>query len=139
MADKAKKQSKLAWIAVVATVAGLALYLISGFVFLSKAPLGWQVIAASACAILLLAVVAYAGKTLPGIIRDVCIVGGGLMLIVALGMFVLNRLEPAADVWFIPVNYPAAEKTSLVLSCVGLAMYCIAYIATTVKAFTARD
>ena len=139
MADKAKKQSKLAWIAVVATIAGFALYLISGFVFSSKSPLGWQVIVASACAALLLAIVAYAGETLPKIIRDICIVGGGLALIVALAMFVLNRLEPAADVWFIPVNYPSAEKVSLYLSCVGLALYVVAYVVTTVKAFTAKD
>ncbi len=138
MATNTQKQSKLAWVAVCATLVGLALYIISSLIFPSKAILGWQVIAFSCCA-LLLAVVAYASKTVPGILRDVCIVGGGLALIAAISFFVLNRLEPGADVWFIPVNYPAQEATSLYVSCAGIACYFVAFVATVLKAFTAKD
>ena len=139
MATKTKKQSKLAWIAVCAAAVGLILYLISGLIFPSKSVLGWQVFAAGCCAMLLLAVVAYAGETLPRILRDICIVGGGLALIAAISYFVLDRVDPAADIWFIPVNYPAAEATSLYLSCAGIAACFVAFIATVLKAFTAKD
>jgi len=139
MATNTKKQSKLAWVAVCAAVVGLALYIISSLIFPSKAFLGWQAIAATCCALLLLAVVAYAGETVPKLLRDVCIVGGGLALIAAISFFVLNRLEPGADVWFIPVNYPAQEAASLYVSCAGIACYFVAFLATVLKAFTARD
>jgi len=139
MAAKTKKQSGLAWIAVCATVVGLVLYIVSSVIFPSKSVLGWPVIAASAVALLLLAIVAYASETLPKLLRDVCILGGGLALIAAISFFVLNRVEPAADIWFIPVNYPAAEATSLYISCSGIACYCLAFIAATIKAFSAKD
>ena len=134
-----KKQSKLAWIAVCAIVVGLILYLVSSLIFPSKSILGWQVIAAGLVSCFLLAVVAYAGETVPKLLRDICIVGGGLCLIVAISFFVLNRVDPAADIWFIPVNYPAAEKTSLYISCAGIAACCVAFVATVVKAFSAKD
>ena len=52
---KTKKQSKLAWIAVCMAAIGLILYIISGVIFPSKSILGWQMILASAVALLLLA------------------------------------------------------------------------------------
>ena len=139
MATKTKKQSKLAWIAVCAAAAGLALYIISGLIFPSKAIIGWPAIVLSCGALLLLAVVAYAGETVPKLLRDICLVGGGLCLIGAISFFVLNRVDPAADIWFIPVNYPAAEATALYISCAGIACYCVAFIATVIKAFAAKD
>ena len=60
---KTKKQSKLAWIAVCMAAIGLILYIISGVIFPSKSILGWQMILASAVALLLLAVVADANHT----------------------------------------------------------------------------
>lgn len=139
MATANKKQSKLAWVAVCAALIGLVLYIVSSLIFPSKSVLGWPVIAASCCAMLLLAVVAYAGDTVPGLLRDICIVLGGLALIAAISFFVLNRVDPAADIWFIPVNYPAAEATSLYISCAGILLYCVAFVATLIKAFFAKD
>jgi len=136
---KTKKQSLIAWIAVCAAVVGLVLYIVSGVIYPSKSILSWEVPVLTVIALLALSVVAYAGKSLPGFLRDVFIVGGGLALIGAICFFVLKRLDPAADIWFIPVNYPAAEKTSLYISCVGIAFYLIAFVMTLVKAFTAKD
>lgn len=139
MAVKAKKQSILAWIAVCASLVGLVLYLISGLIFPAKSVIGFPAIAFTAGALLLLAVIAYAGQTLPGLLRDICVVAGGLCLIGAISFFVLNRVDPAADIWFIPVNYPAAEKTSLFISCAGIACYCAAFIAALIKAFSDKN
>lgn len=135
----AKKQSKLAWTAVCATVIGLVLYIISGILFPSKSTLTFPVFAFSACALVFLAIAAYAAKTLPGLLRDICLVAGGLCVIGAISFFCLGRMDPAADIWFIPVNYPAAEAASLYVSCAGLAFYFIAFLATLLKAFTAKD
>ena len=139
MAAKAKKQSKLALVAMCAAVIGLVLYIVSSLIFPSKSILAFPVIVLTACALLFTALVAFAGESLPKILRDICILLGGLCLVASIGFFVLNRVDPAADIWFIPVNYPAAEKTSLYISCVGIAFYCVSYIAVTIKAFTTKD
>ena len=60
------------------------------------------------------------------------------LLCVSFGIFLLARVPLAADVYFIPVNYPAAEETALMISFVGLALYLIAIIALVVEAFAAK-
>ena len=136
---KTKKRSLLAWIAVFSLIVGMILYVVSALIFPSKSILSWEVFVSGVVGCLLLAAVALKGDTLPGLLRDVCIVGGGLCVIVAISFFVLHRLEPGADIWFIPVNYPAQEEASLYVSCAGIACMFVGFIATVMKAFSAKD
>ena len=53
--------------------------------------------------------------------------------------FVLERVRLAADIYFIPVNYPASEQTSLNVALIGVACYLVAILLLVVKAFTAKD
>ena len=52
--------------------------------------------------------------------------------------FVLGRVSLAADVYFIPVNYPASEATALHISIVGIALYVVADVAMIAAAFVRR-
>lgn len=53
-------------------------------------------------------------------------------------MFVMTRVTLAADVYFIPVNYPAAEADALHISIAGVACYLLADIVLIVEAFAAK-
>lgn len=53
----------------------------------------------------------------------------GLLLSVSVCLFIFSRKHLAADVWFIPVNYPEAEETALWVSIVGVGFYILSIIA----------
>lgn len=61
-----------------------------------------------------------------------------LLLIASALLFLQSRVELAADVWFIPVNYPASEETALNISIVGVVFYILAVVATIVTGFFDR-
>jgi hypothetical protein len=50
-------------------------------------------------------------------------------------LFIYDRLTLFADVWFIPVNYPAAEKTWLGVSLIGIIFQIMSVIALIVAGF----
>lgn len=52
----------------------------------------------------------------------------GLLLSISVCLFIYSRINLAADVWFIPVNYPAAEETALRISIVGVVFYILSII-----------
>lgn len=70
-----------------------------------------------------------------GVFNDVIIIAIGVFFTVAFSVFINIRVPLAADVYFIPVNYPPAEETSLNTAIVGIAFYLLATIATAVAAF----
>ncbi len=90
-------------------------------------------------ALLCLAARMFAGEKLPGVVNDLLLVLAALGLIASFAVFTLARVPLAADVYFIPVNYPAAEETALHTSIVGVAAYLVAIMALIVDAFTVRD
>ena len=61
-----------------------------------------------------------------------------VLLLYSFYEFVIGRVSLAADVYFIPVNYPASEATALHISLAGIALYVIADIAVIVAAFMKR-
>ena len=52
----------------------------------------------------------------------------GLLLSISVCLFIYSRINLAADVWFIPVNYPDAEETALWVSIVGVVFYILSII-----------
>lgn len=79
-----------------------------------------------------------AGDKLPAVVCDVVLMAAAAALIVGFAQFVLARTSLAADVYFIPVNYPAAEETALNISFVGAAGYLVGILALIVEGFTAK-
>lgn len=47
---------------------------------------------------------------------------------IAIAVFAGSRVDLAADIYFIPVNYPATEETALYISFVALGFYVLAFI-----------
>lgn len=125
-------------VAAVATLIGLAIYLITSMTgYLATAPVDMRPLAASIAALVLMA--ALAKVKLPPVARDLCTIAAGALVIVSFSLFALGRVGLAADVYFIPVNYPPAEATALHLSIAGLVFDLIAILLMIAEAFTARD
>lgn len=123
-------------VAVAASAVGLAFYLVTSLTgYLAGSAMDTVVLACSALAILLLAVLA-SGKTSGGV-KDLVILAAGFLLIAAMIFFALGRVSLAADIYFIPVNYPASEETAFQLSVVGIAAYLVAIVADMTAAFGA--
>lgn len=129
-----KNLNKTLGFAAVAALGGLIVYLVTSLTgYLASASLNTAPIVCTAAAVVLLAVAA-SGKV-SGIVNDLLAAVSGVLLLVSIYRFVLARVSLAADVYFIPVNYPAAEANALHISIVGVALYLIAYIALIIAAF----
>lgn len=70
-----------------------------------------------------------------GVINDVILIAIGVLFAVSCCLFINGRVSLAADVYFIPVNYPAAEESALNVGIVGVVFYALAMIASAVAAF----
>lgn len=127
-------------IALVGAIAGLAVYLVTSTTgYMAGQGVSVAAIALSVVAIVALIVKIVLGSRLGDVLNDVLTVGSEALLIGGFALFVLARVRLAADIYFIPVNYPASEETALNISVIGVACYLIAIIALIVKAFTAKD
>lgn len=123
-------------VAVLAAAVGLAFYLVTTLTgYLAGSSMNAAVLVCSVLAILLLAVLA-SGKTSGGV-KDLVILAAGFLLIAGMIFFALGRVSLAADIYFIPVNYPASEETAFRLSVVGIAAYLAAIVADMTAAFAA--
>lgn len=60
------------------------------------------------------------------------------MLLVSFYFFVMGRVKLAADVYFIPVNYPVAEAQALYISLVGVVFYLISLVMLITAGFRER-
>lgn len=126
--------------AAAATLIGLMVYLVNSTTgYMAGQGLSALVIALSVVAIVALAARAFAGNRLPAVLNDVLLIGAEVLLLVSFAQFVLERVRLATDIYFIPVNYPASEQTSLNVALIGVACYLVAILLLVVKAFTAKD
>ncbi len=126
--------------AVAATLIGLVIYLVNSTTgYMAGQGLNALVIVLSVAAVVALAVRVFAGDRLPEVLDDVLLIGSEALLLVSFAQFVLERVRLAADIYFIPVNYPASEQTSLNVALIGVACYLVAILLLVVKAFTAED
>lgn len=123
-------------VAAAASAVGLAFYLVTSLTgYLAGSSMSAAVLVCSVLAVLLLAVLA-SGKTSGGV-KDLVILAAGFLLIAGMIFFALGRVSLAADIYFIPVNYPASEETAFQLSVAGIAAYLVAIAADMTAAFTA--
>lgn len=126
-------------VAVVAAVAGLGVYVVTSTTgYLAGRALDPLVVLLTALAVVALVAGLVLRERLGAVVRDVLLVGSVAGLCAAMALFLLARVPLAADVYFIPVNYPAAEATTLHVSFVGLGLYLVAVLALVVEAFVAR-
>lgn len=125
-------------IALVLAVAGLAVYIVTSTTgYLAGTAMNVLPIVLTVVAVAALVVDIALGSRLPAVVRDLCVVGASALLAASIALFVMVRVTLAADVYFIPVNYPAAEADALHISIAGVVCYLLADIALIVEAFAA--
>ena len=109
-------------IALVLAVAGLAVYIVTSTTgYLAGTAMNVLPIVLTVVAVAALVVDIALGSRLPAVVRDLCVVGASALLAASIALFVMARVTLAADVYFIPVNYPAAEADALHISIAGVA------------------
>lgn len=62
-----------------------------------------------------------------------------VLLLLAFSTFIMSRVRLAADVYFIPVNFPPEELTALNISVVGVIAYLVAILAVIVQVCRNRE
>lgn len=126
--------------ALAAALIGLVIYLVNSTTgYMAGQGLNALVIVPSVAAMVALSVRVFASDRLPEVLDDVLLIGAEALLLVSFAQFVLERVRLAADIYFIPVNYPASEQTSLNVALIGVACYLVAILLLVVKAFTTKD
>ena len=125
--------------AVLMAAAGMVIYLVTSMTgyLASSAVNPWPVVCTVA-AVVLLEVSAGMGSKMTAVMGDILVMAASVLLLVSFYYFVLARVQLAADVYFIPVNYPASEATALHISVAGAVLYLLADIAVIVKAFSKK-
>lgn len=123
--------------ATVTALAALVIYLATSLTgYLAGSAMNiWPIVLTVAAIVLLFA----ADKMKASAVKDIVIVLTGMALIGSLSFFAMNRVTLAADVWFIPVNHPEAEDTTLYWSLAGVVLYLISFVTVTVKAFSHKE
>lgn len=136
---KTKLNTKMA-VAAVAGIIGLAVYGYTSLTgYLAASATSPLPVVLTLAALVCLALRQFAGEKMPAVVSDLLLVAAGVALIASFSVFVLARVTLAADVYFIPVNYPAAEETALNISIVGAVCYLIGIIALIVEGFSAKN
>ena len=129
MKNRLNKKTGSLLIAAIAALAGMIVYIITSVTgYLTASAVNPWPIVCTAASILLLAVIIFLNHKLQAGIADILVILASVLLLVSFYFFVLSRVQLAADVYFIPVNYPASEATALHISIGGVAAYLIADI-----------
>lgn len=134
-----KKQTVFGWITLAAAVLGLIamiIYIVSGTTgYMAGQPVSALPIVFTIIAILGLgAMFAVADKLDRRIVGAILFVID-VLLAVSLCLFITDRVQLFADVYFIPVNYPEAEVASLNTSIAGMVFYIITLVGVIVTGF----
>lgn len=127
-------------VAAAAGVIGLAVYGYTSLTgYLAASATSTLPVALTLAALVCLALRQFAGDKMPAVLSDVLLVAADVCLIGSFAVFVLARVSLAADVYFIPVNYPASEATALHISIVGAVCYLVGVVALIVEGFSAKN
>lgn len=135
-----KKLNPKQILAAAAGIVGLAVYGITSTTgYLAASATNPLPAVCTVVSLVCVAALLFAGGRLPALARDLLRIVAALGLIASFAVFALARVPLAADVYFIPVNYPATEANALHTSIVGVAAYLVGIVALIVDAFSAKD
>lgn len=134
------KKNGTTLLAAIAALAGMVIYIVTsvtGYLAASAAN-PWPIVCTIAAIVLFVAGILTTDK-LSVVAHDVMTAGGFVLLLVSFYFFIMARVSLAADVYFIPVNYPASEATALHISVVGVVCYLVAAIILIARAFAKKE
>ena len=138
--EKSKKGSVLIILAALATLVGLVIYVVSSYTgYLATATADMRPIFFSVIALVLLAVLYGMGGRLPGLCYTAVLWAAAGLVIASFACFALFRVSLAADVYFIPVNYPEAEEIALKISIGGIAGYAASILMLILEGFFGKE
>lgn len=137
-----KQQNVFGWLALASAVLSLVamiFYIVTG----ATGFLAGNVVNPAPIILTILGIAALVAAALLSEKLDRRIVGGILfaaviLLAISLCVFVTERVQLFADVYFIPVNYPAAEGSALTVSIVGMVFYIVSLVGTVVAGFAEK-
>lgn len=127
-------------VAMAATLIGLVIYIVNSTTgYMAGQGMSVPLIVLSVVAVIALVLRSAVRDRLSAVLTDALLIAPEVMLLVSFAQFVLARVRLAADIYFIPVNYPASEQTSLNVALIGVGCYLVAIIALVIESFTAKD
>lgn len=133
------KSNLILWGAAAAALVGMIIYIVTSVTgYLATSAMNPLPVICTVAAIIVAAVAAVQEEKIPSVPYDILLVGISVLLLISFYYFILGRVSLAADVYFIPVNYPASEATALHISIVGAVFYLIADIIMIVTTFTKK-
>ena len=133
------KSNLILWGAAAAARVGMIIYIVTSVTgYLATSAMNPLPVICTVAAIIIAAVAAVQEEKIPSVPYDILLVGISVLLLISFYCFILGRVSLAADVYFIPVNYPASEATALHISIVGAVFYLIADIILIVTTFTKK-
>lgn len=133
------KSNLILWGAAAAALVGMIIYIVTSVTgYLATSAMNPLPVICTVAAIIIAAVAAVQEEKIPSVPYDILLVGISVLLLISFYYFILGRVSLAADVYFIPVNYPASEATALHISIVGAVFYLIADIILIVTTFTKK-
>ena len=139
MKNAISKSNLILWGAAAAALVGMIIYIVTSVTgYLATSAMNPLPVICTVAAIIIAAVAAVQEKKIPSVPYDILLVGISVLLLISFYCFILGRVSLAADVYFIPVNYPASEATALHISIVGAVFYLIADIIMIVTTFTKK-
>lgn len=131
------KSGKMICIATITALAGLILFIVTSTTgYLAGSALDPLPIIFTAVAMLMTCVLIGASSKLNPLLTDLFVVASTVLIIISFAIFILARVRLAADIYFIPVNYPKAEEVALNISVVGFVCYLISIITMIIAAFS---
>ena len=129
MKNAISKSNLILWGAAAAALVGMIIYIVTSVTgYLATSAMNPLPVICTVAAIIIAAVAAVQEEKIPSVPYDILLVGISVLLLISFYCFILGRVSLAADVYFIPVNYPASEATALHISIVGAVFYLIADI-----------
>lgn len=136
MKNNTKTSARFALAAAVLGLIGLAVYLVNTLTgYMAGRGVNVLLVVASVVAVAALGARALRPEALGPLVTGGLLMGGAVLLILSFALFALGRVTIVADVYFLPVNYPQSEQTSLFVAFAGLAVYLLAILTTAVAAF----
>ncbi len=134
-----KKMNVFGWISVAAAVlalVGMIIYIVSSVTgYMAGQSVNALPIVFAIIAIILLVGAPLIADKIDSRITPVATFVAAVLLIISACVFINTRVSLFADIYFIPVNYPASEETSLYISLVGMIFYIVSFVVACVPVF----
>ncbi len=138
MKNWVSKQTKSTWLilaSVVLALIGFIIYLVTSTTgFLAGRGLDVSLVLLSIISMVVLLVL-FVFRSKIKVFENALTIVGGILVAVSTCLFVYARISVAADVWFIPVNYPPEEATTLYTSIVGVVFYFLSFVCVFISSF----